>query len=169
MSMLSSLFRKLSFTGAGVLMVHRHDKESWYVLLFRRAIQPDIGKWSVVGGRQDPGESPAQAAVREAVEEVFGGHRTEIFVEKLAGYLPAGFDITACRSTRLWLPGMFQYRTFLVEFTREVPLEVFTPNWESNACRWFPADRLPPNVHRTIPWTVRRLGLVGKSRQNVSA
>jgi ADP-ribose pyrophosphatase YjhB (NUDIX family) len=32
-------------------MAHRHDDGSWRVLLFRRAIKPDLGKWSVVGGR----------------------------------------------------------------------------------------------------------------------
>jgi 8-oxo-dGTP pyrophosphatase MutT (NUDIX family) len=154
------------FKGAGVLMAHRHDDGSWQVLLFRRAIQPDLGRWSVLGGRQEPGESPAQTALREAVEEAFSDHRPEMFEEKLAGYLPERFDISSCPSTQLWLPGMFHYQTFLVELTREVPLEVFTPNWESNASQWFPADHLPPDAHRAIPWTVRRLGLVGKRRKN---
>ncbi len=143
-------------------MAHRHDDGSWRVLLFRRAIKPDLGKWSVVGGRQEPGESPAQAALREAVEEAFSGRDPEMFVEKLGGYLPERFDIASCRSTQLWLPGVYQYRTFLVEVNREVPLEVFTPNWESSDWRWFPADHLPPDAHRAIPWTVWRLGLVGK-------
>jgi len=155
-----------AFKGAGVLMSYRHDDGSWHVLLFRRAIQPDLGRWSVVGGRREPGESPAQAALREAVEEAFGGHRPEMFLEKLGGYLPERFDMASCPSTQLWLPGMFQYHTFFVEFTHEVPLEVFTPNWESDACRWFPADHLPPDAHRAMPWTVRRLGLLGKRRHN---
>ncbi|MCP3818660.1 NUDIX domain-containing protein [Streptomyces sp. A3M-1-3] len=36
------------------------------VLLGRRA---DTGKWSVIGGIPDPGEQPAQTAVREVYEE----------------------------------------------------------------------------------------------------
>jgi len=145
-----------------VLKAHRDDDGAWRVLLFRRAIKPALGKWSVVGGRREHGESPAQTALREAVEEAFGGRRPEIFVEKLGGYLPEGFDMASCRSTQFWFPVVFQYQTFLVELTREVPLDVFTPNWESSECRWFPADQLPPDAHRMIPWTVRWLGLVGK-------
>jgi len=142
-----------------VLMAHRRENASWQVLLFRRAIEPDRGRWSVVGGRQEHGETSGQTALREAAEEAFGSRRPEVFAERLAAYLPERFDIAACRSTNLWLPGLFQYRTFLVEFTREVPLDAFTPNWESDACRWFSASHLPPDAHRGVRWTVWCLGL----------
>ncbi len=66
--------------------------------------------------------------MQEVVEEAFGGRRPEMFVEKLGGYLPEGFDMASCRSTQLWVAFMFQCRTFLVEVTREAPLDVFTPN-----------------------------------------
>ena len=140
-------------------MAHRRHDGSWRVLLFRRAIEPDRGRWSVVGGRQERGETPAQAALREAVEEAFSGRDPEVFAKKLDGYLPERFDIAACRSAWIGFPGVFRYRTFLVELTREVPLDVFALNWESDACRWFPAARLPADAHFTLPWTVWRLGL----------
>jgi ADP-ribose pyrophosphatase YjhB (NUDIX family) len=40
------------------------------VLLLRRGIQPQIGRWTFPGGYVDLGEAPAQAALRETSEEV---------------------------------------------------------------------------------------------------
>lgn len=39
------------------------------VLVIRRAHPPDEGRWSLPGGRLEPSESAAQAAVREVREE----------------------------------------------------------------------------------------------------
>src|SRR5690242_13308974 len=46
------------------------------VLLLRRGIEPQIGKWTFPGGYVDLGESPAAAALRETSEEV--GMRVEL-------------------------------------------------------------------------------------------
>ena len=40
------------------------------VLLLRRGIEPEIGKWTFPGGYVDLGETPEQAAIRETIEEV---------------------------------------------------------------------------------------------------
>ncbi|MFG1372632.1 NUDIX hydrolase [Xanthobacter oligotrophicus] len=40
------------------------------VLLARRAANPGAGLWSLPGGRVEPGETLAEAAVREVMEEV---------------------------------------------------------------------------------------------------
>lgn len=40
------------------------------VLLVKRAEAPHRGLWSFPGGKVEPGESPAEAAVRETLEEV---------------------------------------------------------------------------------------------------
>jgi ADP-ribose pyrophosphatase YjhB (NUDIX family) len=39
------------------------------VLLVRRANPPAQGMWSIPGGRQEPGESAAEGAIRELLEE----------------------------------------------------------------------------------------------------
>src|SRR5581483_575788 len=50
---------------AGCLVIERGR-----VLLLRRGIEPEIGKWTFPGGYVDLGESPAAAALRETREEV---------------------------------------------------------------------------------------------------
>jgi ADP-ribose pyrophosphatase YjhB (NUDIX family) len=50
---------------AGCLVI-----DSGRVLLLRRGIVPQIGRWTFPGGYVDLGETPAQAAVRETLEEV---------------------------------------------------------------------------------------------------
>jgi mutator protein MutT len=42
-----------------------HDR----LLMVRRGRSPGAGKWSIPGGRVEPGETPEQAAVRELMEE----------------------------------------------------------------------------------------------------
>ncbi len=39
------------------------------VLLIRRGTPPRVGEWSMPGGRLEPGEDPADAALRELKEE----------------------------------------------------------------------------------------------------
>ena len=47
--------------------VVRDDQDR--LLLVRRGREPGLGRWSLPGGRVEPGESPEQAAVREVEEE----------------------------------------------------------------------------------------------------
>ena len=51
------------------------------VLLLRRGIQPQLGKWTFPGGYVDLGETPQQAAIRETLEEV----RMNVTLEGLLG------------------------------------------------------------------------------------
>ncbi|MDT7742519.1 MAG: 8-oxo-dGTP diphosphatase [Actinomycetota bacterium] len=39
------------------------------LLLVRRGTDPEAGRWTLPGGRVEPGESPAEAAAREVTEE----------------------------------------------------------------------------------------------------
>lgn len=56
---------------AGCLVI-----DSGRVLLLRRGIEPEVGKWTFPGGYVDLGETPAAAAMRETREEV--GMRVEL-------------------------------------------------------------------------------------------
>lgn len=62
------------FGAAGVLFVHRpaggEDGEVEVMLQKRSAFSHEGGTWSVAGGALDEGESPFEAALREASEEV---------------------------------------------------------------------------------------------------
>ncbi len=50
---------------AGALVV-----DNGRVLLLRRGIEPQLGRWTFPGGYVDHGESPAECAIRESEEEV---------------------------------------------------------------------------------------------------
>lgn len=50
--------------GVGVFVVHQGK-----ILLVRRTMHPEIGKWSIPAGFIDHGEDPRETAVREALEE----------------------------------------------------------------------------------------------------
>lgn len=58
------------------------------VLLVKRGKEPEKGRWSVPGGRVDPGETLAEAAAREAFEET--GLRVEIVRELWVATVPTG-------------------------------------------------------------------------------
>jgi 8-oxo-dGTP pyrophosphatase MutT (NUDIX family) len=154
--------RYRSFEGAGILFAHRKPDGEWHVLLFRRSIAPDRGKWSVVGGRRNAGESFELTAVREAVEEaLYPERRPEALVHRLGRYLSPGFDIEMCRKDVTWLPLVFTYHTFLIELVEQAPTSEFRLNpRECDACEWFPARHLPVDVHHLVPRSVRRLTLL---------
>ena len=58
------------------------------VLLVLRGTEPEKGRWSVPGGSVEPGESLAEAAAREALEET--GLHVEIGRELWSVEIPAG-------------------------------------------------------------------------------
>ena len=60
--------------GVGVLVV-----EDGKILLVRRTMAPEIGKWSIPAGFLDAGEDPEETAVREALEET----NLHVQIEKL--------------------------------------------------------------------------------------
>ena len=62
--------------GVGVFVVHEGK-----ILLVRRTMHPEIGKWSIPAGFVDHGEDPAETAVREALEET----NLQVAIEELIG------------------------------------------------------------------------------------
>lgn len=146
------------FHGAGMLLAY-WQPEAWQVLLFRRRISPHRGTWGVVGGRREPGESPQQAAIREAAEEAFGSRDPGAFFTNLQDYLPTDFDIATCPSMLMRLP-FFSYRTFCVVLKPRPPVSLFTPDpYECDGCQWAAVDRLPQPLHPQLGRTLRHFRL----------
>ena len=130
----------------GVTAVILDDRER--ILLCRRA---DNGAWTPITGIVDPGERPADTAVREAEEET----GVRIAVEGLASVLsnpplvfPNGdraqfLDLTfRCR----WVGGRARVN-----------------DEESTAVRWFPLDDLPSMSERMHRRIAAALGFSGRT------
>jgi 8-oxo-dGTP diphosphatase len=97
------------------------------VLLGRRA---DTGRWSLPAGAIDPGEQPAEAAVRETYEET----GVRIAVERLAG--------VALREFRYPHGDVCQYLTVWFR-CRPVGGSATVNDEESVAVDWFSPESLP--------------------------
>ena len=108
------------------------------ILLHQRS---DNGSWSLIGGGADPGEHPAETAVREAYEEV----GVEIVPERLVGVY-GGKDMMVVYSN-----GDKMAYTVTAFKCRIVAGEPHVADEESIAVRYFPTDALPdslPQKHR---------------------
>lgn len=93
------------------------------VLLLRRGIEPSLGLWTFPGGYVDLGETPAEAAIRETVEEV----GMNVRIRALMGiYTDAAHPITAVA-------------VYLAEPGPEPP----ALSSEATEVRYFAADEIP--------------------------
>jgi len=97
------------------------------VLLLRRTIEPGLGKWTFPGGFSELGETPAETAVREAMEEV----GVEVVLEELQGLYMGLHDVVVA-----------VYRGRIV---RGEP----RPLQEADEVRFFRADELPEAAFKT--------------------
>lgn len=111
---------------AGTLLI---AQDTGRVLLAQRSPLVDRpGVWALPGGGVEPGESPAQGALRELWEEVGWDGPVELH--------PAG--------TRRAARGFATYHSFL----GVVPAErAPVLNWESSAAGWFDPEDLPSPMH----------------------
>ncbi|MDQ3464880.1 MAG: NUDIX domain-containing protein [Actinomycetota bacterium] len=60
---MGDVVQRISCVGAIVVDARRR------LLLVRRGRPPQVGSWSLPGGRVEPGETPEQAVIREVAEE----------------------------------------------------------------------------------------------------
>jgi ADP-ribose pyrophosphatase YjhB (NUDIX family) len=98
------------------------------VLLVRRGHAPERGRWSVPGGRVEPGESGQDAAVREVLEET--GLR--VVVTGVAGYVerpaPDG--------------GIYEIEDYFARVEPGTDPRLLHPGSDADDAGWFPAHRL---------------------------
>jgi ADP-ribose pyrophosphatase YjhB (NUDIX family) len=111
---------------SGVTAVVLKDDQ---LLLVRRA---DNGAWTPVTGIIDPGEQPADAAVREVVEE----SGVWVVPERLAGIGVTDLVVYDNGDESAYLD-----LTFRMRWTDGDP---YPADGENTEARWFPLDALPP-------------------------
>lgn len=150
---------KIPYYGAGALFACQCPG-GWEILLFRRAIDPDCGTWSVAGGRCEPGESYRQAAAREVSEEALGDRE---MLETLGPYLPPGFTMDAApEEVQYNIPFIFGWRNYLIVLTEKPPEGVFRLNWENDGLAWYPVQRLPDKAHDGVRSSIRTFRLAAQ-------
>lgn len=134
----------LWMTGVTAVILDERDR----ILLCRRA---DNGAWTPITGIVDPGEQPADTAVREAEEET----GVRIAVEGLASVLsnPPQVFVNGDRAQFLDLT----FRCRWVGGRARVNDE------ESTAVRWFPLDGLPEMSERMHRRIAAALGFSGRT------
>jgi 8-oxo-dGTP diphosphatase len=106
--------------------VVRDDRER--LLLIRRGREPGLGRWSLPGGRVEPGEDARHAVVREVEEET--GLR--IVVTGLAGYVERpGPDAV-----------VFEIEDYYARVEPGSDPHVLVPGDDAVDAGWFPPHRL---------------------------
>lgn len=106
---------------AAAAVVFREDGR---LLLVRRGREPQRGRWSVPGGKVEPGETVAQAAVRETREET--GVRVRVDHELGTVRIPAGADL------------VYEVRDVAATYLGGV----LRPGDDADAARWATPDEL---------------------------
>lgn len=112
-------------SAAGILFVHQGK----LLLIFRSSDVVDPDCWCGAGGKIESGETPEEAAVREASEEI--------------GYVED--DTLVLKSLYVYNSDSLVFHNFI----GVLPRERFRPtlNWESEGYGWFTLDTLPNNLH----------------------
>jgi 8-oxo-dGTP diphosphatase len=110
--------------GVGVVVWHGER-----VLLVQRGRPPRQGQWSLPGGAQQLGESLAEAARREVLEE------TGLAIE-------LGDVVATVDSIERDPDGRVRYHYSLIDFTAEAPTAALVPGDDAADARWYGLDEI---------------------------
>jgi 8-oxo-dGTP diphosphatase len=113
--------------GVGILLIDELGR----VLLTLRKLPPEVGCWSILGGKVDFLESLEQCSIREAREEA----GVEIAIERLLCVT----DHLLPSEGQHWISPAFLGRILSGEARNREPDK-------TSDIRWFPLDQLPPNL-----------------------
>lgn len=140
------------YHGAGVIFYVR-SKDKTEILLGKRRIEPDYGKYSLFGGGFSPRKDKTlfDTAMREAREET-GFHET---AEQALNTCSTN---DCCLSINfLWL---FKWQTYLVELPHKPDITEWpvqkSYSYEFSEVHWFDVVKLPENTHGGIKHAIKK-------------
>lgn len=120
--------------GVGVLVV-----ENGRILLIRRAVEPQRGKWSIPAGFLDQGEDPQETAVREAFEET-------------------GLTVTITSLVDVYFnPPAQGGASIFILYRAQLESGTLTPGDDADAAAFFPLTNLPELAFASTRDAVKRL------------
>lgn len=141
----------------GAVIFFAHKTRHWEILLFRRAISPYKGYWSVLGGKSKSNEEFRETACREASEEAFEGVRLEDYLKK---YLSSDFDMSKVPEEIYSSWFFYKWRNYLVKLAEKPPMDLFKLNYENDSARWFSVMDLPSMVFPGVSRSIKKFGLL---------
>lgn len=125
------------------------------ILLCRRAIEPRVGYWTTPGGYQEVGESSAEAAVRETMEEACAEIRIEALHAVLdLPFLGQSYNIYRAELLSDFSPGEESQEVQLFSL-EDMPWEEMAFPVLGIALRWYVDETLngPRQVHvASVNW-----------------
>lgn len=95
-----------------------------HVLLIKRGVDPERGKWALPAGYVDAFEDPRQTAVREAREET-------------------GLDVRVTRLVDVFYSDYRPGASIIIVYAAEITGGELEPLDDAEAAEWFSADSLP--------------------------
>jgi len=114
------------FVGVGVIVFREHE-----VLLVKRNKEPNKGQWSIPGGRQIIGETAAEAAQRELLEETGVKVDQLLLVDVVDAIIP-DFE------------GKIKYHYTLVDYMGQWQSGECRPGDDAKEVRWVSLNELSP-------------------------
>ena len=115
----------LCFTGVSAVVLHGQRE----ILLVH---SKETDQWMPIGGMVEPGEEPADAAVREVLEET----NVQVSIEKLAGV----YDGPRVQYSN----GDKTHYVTIVFLCQAISGDPHPTDGENFAARYFPMDQMPP-------------------------
>lgn len=111
---------------AAVGAIVRDDRDR--LLLVRRGREPGRGRWSIPGGRVEPGESAREAVVREVEEET----GVRVVVTGLAGFVerPGPDDV------------VYEIEDFFARVEPGTDPHLLLPGDDAEDAQWYPVHRI---------------------------
>ncbi len=109
---------------AAAVFIERHDEQGDRVLLVKRGVEPERGKWALPAGFVDYREDPRQTAIREVREET----GLEVAITRLLDVFHSQREFGA---------------SIIIVYAAEITGGALRPLDDADAVAWFTADDLP--------------------------